>query len=178
MLYQWLVLAGFALALVADHLVFWRGFEHRATLDAAKARRTLWTQWIGMLWTCSALVMWLWIAQDLPVSALASLSAGFCEELLCRGFVIWLFQPLVGWWIAAILSLALFTLAHIYQGRDGMIKVAALGGLMTLIVALCHCLWPAIVLHAAIDLMGGWIGWQIFRKREAMPPALEPLNPR
>ena len=238
---QWLVFAVFCLALVADHLVFWRGFERRVEVDAGKARRILWTQWIVMLWGCSALVMALWIAQglplaalglemptglrlwvplvltaafvalqistgfkiarlpdrtklhqrvgstglimprdasELPVIALASLSAGFCEELLCRGFVIWLFQPFVGWWIAAILSLALFTLAHIYQGKEGMIKVAALGGLLTLVVALCHSLWPAIVLHAAIDLTGGWIGWQIFREREAMPPALEPLSPR
>lgn len=238
---QWLVFAVFCLALVADHLVFWRGFERRVELDAARARRTLWTQWISMLWTCSALVMWLWIAQDLPLSALglempaglrlwvplvltaalaatqfraglkigrlpdratlrqrmgttgdviphaaseiplfsvAALSAGFCEELLCRGFVIWLLQPFAGWWIAALASLALFTLAHAYQGVGGMIKCASLGAVMTAIVALTHSLWPAIILHAAIDLMAGWIGWQLFREIASAPAALQARRPR
>ena len=241
MQYQWLVLAVFIVALVADHLVFWRGFERRVKIDAVKARSTLWTQWILMLWGCSALVAGLWIAKELPVAALglempsglrlwvplvltaalsgtqfnaglkisrmadrtklrqrlgttgevvphaafevalfsvAAVSAGFCEELLCRGFVIWLFQPLAGWWIAAFISLAIFTLAHAYQGTGGMIKCASLGAGMTVLVALTHSLWPAIILHSAIDLMAGWIGWQLFREKEAVSPGLEPQSPR
>ena len=241
MQFQWLVLAAFILALVADHLVFWRGFERRVELDAAKARRTLWTQWIAMFWGCSALVAALWITRDLPLSALGlemptgvrlwvplvltaalaaaqfssglriahlpdrtplrrrigpagsvlphgaselpvfagvALSAGFCEELLFRGFVIWLFQPFMGWWIAAIASLALFTLGHLYQGTVGMIRCATLGAVMTVIVALTHSLWPAIILHAAIDLLAGWVGWQVFRESGTTPPALEPSRPR
>jgi membrane protease YdiL (CAAX protease family) len=241
MQYQWLVFAVFCLALAADHLVFWRGFERRVQVDAAKARRILWTQWILMLWGNSALVMALWVAQGLPASALglgaatgwrlwvplaltaalamaqfraglkigrlpdrtklrermgttgdviahsaseiplfgvAALSAGFCEELLCRGFVIWLFQPFTGWWIAASLSLAIFTLAHVYQGVAGMIKCALLGAVMTAIVALSHSLWPAIVLHAAIDLMAAWVGWQLFRDRADAPEGMEPAPSR
>jgi membrane protease YdiL (CAAX protease family) len=117
-------------------------------------------------------------ASELPLFGVAALSAGFCEELLCRGFVIWLFHPFAGWWPAAAVSLAIFTLAHVYQGRDGMIKCAVLGGLMTAIVAVTHSLWPAIVLHAAIDLMAGWIGWQLFREGDAAPPLMEPAAPR
>ncbi len=236
MLHQWIVLAVFCLMLATDHLVFWRGFERRVGVDPVRARRTLWIQWISMLWACSALVLWLWVAQGLPFAALSlqmatgwrlwvplalvaalsatqfsaglkiarlpdraklrerigstgnvlphdvselplfmllALSAGFCEELLCRGFVIWVFQPLVGWWIGAAVSLALFTLGHIYQGKDGMIRCAALGGAMTLLVALTHSLWPSIALHAAIDVMSGWIGWQIFRDRATSPQATE-----
>ena len=237
---QWLVFVVFCLALAADHLVFWRGFERRRQVDAARARRILWTQWIAMLWACSALVLALWSAQGQPLAALglewatgwrlwvplaltaalvatqfraglqigrlpdrtkirerlgttgdviarepsevalfsvAALSAGFCEELLCRGFVIWLFQPLLGWWVAAAASLAIFTLGHVYQGKDGMIKCAALGAVMTVIVAVTHSLWPAIVLHVAIDLMAGWVGWQLFRDVEATPSTLEPMTP-
>lgn len=241
MQYQWLVLAVFCLALVADHLVFWRGFERRVPVDAAKARHTLWAQWALTLWGCSALVLGLWTAEGWPLSALGlrmptglrlwvplvltlalvaaqansaariarladttrlrgqlgstglvlpreaselpaflgmSLTAGFCEELLCRGFMIWIFQPFVGWWIAAGASLAVFTLAHVYQGTSGMIKCAVLGALMTAIVFLTRSLWPAIVLHAAIDSMGGLVGWLILREPLATPQAAEPLSPR
>ncbi len=117
-------------------------------------------------------------ASELPVFVGLALSAGFCEELLFRGFVIWLLQPLMGWWIAAIVSLAVFTLGHLYQGTEGMIRCAVLGAVMTVIVALTHSLWPAIVLHVAIDLMAGWTGWQLFREIGATPPALEPQRPR
>lgn len=241
MQYQWLVLAVFCLALVADHRVFWCGFERRVTVDAAKARHALWAQWASTLWGCSALVLGLWIAEGWPLSALGlrmptglrlwvplvltvalvaaqaisaikiarlpdktelrrqlgatglvlpreaselpaflgvSLTAGFCEELLCRGFMIWIFQPFVGWWIAAGASLAIFTLGHLYQGTSGMIKCAVLGAVMTAIVVLTHSLWPAIVLHAAIDWMGGLIGWLILREPAATPQAMEPLSPR
>jgi membrane protease YdiL (CAAX protease family) len=110
--------------------------------------------------------------------SVAAVSAGFCEELLCRGFVVWLFQPFAGWWIAAFISLAIFTLAHVYQGTGGMIKCALLGAVMTVIVALSHSLWPAIILHMVIDLMAGWIGWQVFRDRAEAPRATEPLASR
>ncbi len=241
MQYQWLVLAVFCLTLVADHRIFWRGFERRVTVDAAKARHTVWAQWAAMLWACSALVLGLWIAQGWPLSALGllmptglrlwvplvltvavvaaqaisaikiarladrtelrqqlgatglvlpreaselpaflgvSLTAGFCEELLCRGFLIWIFQPFVGWWIAAGASLAIFTLGHLYQGTSGMVKCGVLGAVMTAIVFLTHSLWPAIVLHAAIDCMGGLIGWLILREPAATPQDLGPPNSR
>ena len=234
MQYQWLVLAAFCLALAADHLVFWRGFERRVVVDAARARHVLWAQWAAMLWGCSALVAALWVVQGLPASALGlewpsglrlwiplvltavlvatqcsaavkisrlsdttrlrekfgptglvaphqaaelplffamSLTAGFCEELLCRGFMIWIFQPFMGWWAAAVVSLAIFTLAHLYQGRSGMIRVAVIGAVMTVIVFLARSLWPAIVLHAAIDAMGGLVGWLVLRE-----PAKAPLE--
>ena len=238
---QWLVFVVFCLALAADHLVCWRGFERRVLVDAARARRILWTQWILLLWGCSLLVMASWIlegrplavlglgmatgwrlgvplaltaalavaqfraglqisrlpdrtklrerlgttgdvvahsASEIPLFSLAAVSAGFCEELLCRGFVIWLFEPFAGWWIAAFVSLAIFTLAHWYQGKDGMIKCALLGAVMTVTVALSHSLWPAIVLHTVIDLMAAWVGWQLFRDRDTAPAATEPLPSR
>ena len=45
-----------------------------------------------------------------------SLSAGFCEEFLYRGYFIWVFSPWLGWWGAAALSLPFFAIPHIYQG--------------------------------------------------------------
>jgi membrane protease YdiL (CAAX protease family) len=59
-----------------------------------------------------------------------------------------------------------------------MIKCALLGAVMTVVVAATHSLWPAIVLHSAIDLMAGWVGWQLFREVDDTPPALEPTAER
>lgn len=66
--FKWLVLVVVLLALSVDGLILWPNFSRRVRVDAARARRTLWFQWMLMLWACSALVMALWIAQDVPMS--------------------------------------------------------------------------------------------------------------
>ena len=42
---------------------------------------------------------------------------------------------------------------------------------------LTRSLWPAIALHAAVDAMGGVLGWLILREPPAAP-AIEPSRPR
>lgn len=110
-------------------------------------------------------------ASELPAWLGASVSAGFCEELLFRGFLIWTLQPVAGWWVAAIASLAIFSAVHSYQGAAGMIRSATLGAIFTAIVVMTRSLWPAIVLHAALDWMGGLTGWPILRD-----PGVSPLQ--
>lgn len=102
-------------------------------------------------------------ASELPAFFGVSLTAGFCEELLFRGFLVWVLQPLVGLWVAAVLSALLFGLAHAYQGLAGVIRTGLFGLVFTAIVLLTQSLWPAIVLHAAVDAMGGVLAWLILR---------------
>jgi hypothetical protein len=234
---EWLVLVVFLAAMIADHLVLWPSFQRRVSLDAARARRVLWSQWALVLWGCTTLVMGLWCVQGRPLSTLGlavpagwrlwgslaltaalvsvqgasaarlarfagdrsklrrqlgntgvvlphaaselpgwigmSVTAGFCEEVLFRGFVVWMLQPFAGWWGAAAASLALFSLAHAYQGAEGLVRSAALGAAITVLVFVTGSLWPAILLHAAIDFMGGWIGWLILRDIVRVSPATE-----
>jgi membrane protease YdiL (CAAX protease family) len=92
-----------------------------------------------------------------------SLTAGFCEEFLFRGYLIWAFEPLLGWWGAAAVSLVMFTAAHLYQGRGGAIQAGILGAGFTLIVLLTGSLLPAIALHALIDASSGVIAWLVLR---------------
>jgi hypothetical protein len=61
--------------------------------------------------------------------------------------------------------------AHAYQGAAGMVRSAAVGAALTAMVFLTHSLWPAIVLHAALDWVGGLIGWLILR--DAIAPSQE-----
>jgi uncharacterized protein len=117
-------------------------------------------------------------ASELPAWFAMSVTAGFCEELLFRGFLIWMLQPFAGWWVAAAASLAVFAAAHAYQGVSGVARSAIIGAVMTAIVFVSQSLWPAIALHAALDWMGGWIGWLIVRQPSAMQSASESLASR
>jgi uncharacterized protein len=94
-----------------------------------------------------------------------SLTAGFCEEFLFRGFFIWALAPWLGWWGAAALSLAFFAVAHLYQGWNGVLRTGMVGALLTLVVAIFGSLWPAIALHALVDLAAGVMAWQALRER-------------
>lgn len=93
-----------------------------------------------------------------------SVTAGFCEEFLYRGYFVWAFAPWLGWWGAAALSIPFFALAHFYQGWSGVLRTAAVGALFTGVVALFDSLWPAVVLHASIDFGSGAIAWLVLRE--------------
>lgn len=89
-----------------------------------------------------------------------SLTAGFCEELVFRGFLVPAIMPAVdSAVVAALIAAAVFGLVHAYQGFAGAIRAAALGMLLALPLLLTGSILPAILAHAAIDLVGGfWLG--------------------
>ena len=97
-----------------------------------------------------------------------SLSAGFCEEFVFRGFLIAALQPMLGLWGAAALSLIVFAFAHAYQGKRGIVTTGVIGGLMTLVVLGCQSLLPAIALHALIDIGQGCVAWLVLREMPSM----------
>lgn len=113
-------------------------------------------------------------ASELPAFVGVSLTAGFCEELLFRGFLIWAFQPDLGPWLASGLSAVVFGVAHAYQGVSGMVRTGLLGLAFTAIVLVTGSLWPAILLHAVLDVMGGVLGWLILRDVAPAPMTAGP----
>jgi len=102
------------------------------------------------------------IAFFLPVSraerywfAAVSISAGICEELIFRGFLIRYFETLVPGlgWNGAILAAALvFGLDHGYQGWKGMLQTAFLALVFTLLFVVAGNLWVPMIAHALLDL--------------------------
>ena len=108
--------------------------------------------------------------------AAVSLSAGFSEELIFRGFLIWAFQPLLGLWGAGALSLIVFAAAHGYQGAAGALAVGVVGAFLTVVVLIFGSLWPAMAMHLLIDLQQGFTAWLVLQKPPdhklvATPPA-------
>ena len=92
-----------------------------------------------------------------------SLTAGFCEELIFRGYLLWVFTPSLGRWGAAAVSVVVFALAHSYQGSRGIITTGVVGGLLTVVVLLSGSLVPAIALHSLTDIGEGMVAWLVFR---------------
>jgi uncharacterized protein len=87
--------------------------------------------------------------------ALVSVTAGICEEILYRGFLIRYLSNgpwHAGLWIALAIASISFGLAHGYQGLSGIIGTALLGAVMAVLFLASGSLWLPMSLHAIIDL--------------------------
>jgi membrane protease YdiL (CAAX protease family) len=99
-----------------------------------------------------------------------AITAGICEELLYRGYLIWYFGNWVGPWAAAAVGAVVFGLGHFYQGPAGVVKTGGVGLLAGLLyLATGSLLWP-MILHAVVDLQGGAIGRKILGQSAAAAP--------
>jgi membrane protease YdiL (CAAX protease family) len=87
-------------------------------------------------------------------------TAAICEEFLYRGYLLaqlsgW-FEPVPWAWIGSSVA---FGLAHAYQGFNGMVRAALLGGLLAYPVIRLGSLYPAMAAHFLIDALAlAWLG--------------------
>ena len=105
--------------------------------------------------------------QELRWFTALSLTAGACEELLFRGFLLWVLKAYVGIAMAALIGVVVFGVLHIYQGARGALKAGIAGLVMTIIVLVTGWLIPAMVVHALVDLSSGVLGFAVLRTAEA-----------
>lgn len=84
-----------------------------------------------------------------------SLTAGFCEELVYRGYAIWLLAAYAGPWVALGGSAVLFALGHVYQGPRTLPAILFVGLVTGGLYLLTGSLWAPIVVHATIDVTSG-----------------------
>lgn len=97
-------------------------------------------------------------AREARAFAALSVTAGICEELLYRGFLIAYFTAIVGTWPAVLLSSLGFGLGHVYQGTLGVAKTGAIGVVLGALYVLTGSLWAPMLLHAVFDLNSGHLG--------------------
>jgi membrane protease YdiL (CAAX protease family) len=103
------------------------------------------------------------------VFALLSLAAGVFEELVFRGFLPLFLMPWTRSYLAGALPVAVvFGFLHAYQGRHGIARTAAMGGVLAVGVVWTGSLWPSIFAHAALDLI---LGLVLARSLLGEPPA-------
>jgi membrane protease YdiL (CAAX protease family) len=94
--------------------------------------------------------------------AAAAITAGICEELLYRGFLMRYLPstfPMLDWLLAAILSGIIYGLSRAYQGFKGIFQTALTGFSFGIVYALSGSLLPAMVFHILAELRN-LILWQ------------------
>jgi membrane protease YdiL (CAAX protease family) len=102
-----------------------------------------------------------------PFLALA-VTAGVCEEFLYRGFAMAaLTRAGLPVWSVVLLSSILFGLAHLYQGRGGLLSTLIIGTVFGTARIAYDGLVPVMVWHSAVDAVAGVAGPKYLVKRSA-----------
>lgn len=81
-------------------------------------------------------------------------TAGVCEEILFRGFLLFYLQEVFGSapWVAIVVSSAIFGLCHVYQGFTGVLTTGVLGAVLAGLYLSSGSLLLPIIIHTLIDL--------------------------
>jgi membrane protease YdiL (CAAX protease family) len=88
---------------------------------------------------------------------IVALTAGFCEEIAFRGYIMTRLRLLAGlksWVIPAVVSALVFGSCHYYQGLPGFIVISVYGMLFALLYIRTGSLWPCIIAHFFQDFSG------------------------
>jgi membrane protease YdiL (CAAX protease family) len=102
------------------------------------------------------------------VFVVVALTAGICEEILYRGWLVQFYGAAVGSiGFGVVLAGVNFGVAHAYQGPSGMAVTGALGIGFGMLFVWTRSLVPGQVLHAAVDLVNGIVAGRVLAKRVA-----------
>ena len=97
--------------------------------------------------------------KELSLYLVLALTAGICEEFLYRGFTMAALARVgLPTWSAILLSSVLFGLAHLYQGRPGLVSTLVIGIVFGTARTVYDSLLPAAAWHAAFDAVAGLAG--------------------
>jgi uncharacterized protein len=117
------------------------GMDHSGSIDEARKQ-------IGFLAPESSLEVFLWVC--------LSATAGFCEEVLFRGYFQKQFTRLLhNPWIALVVVSILFGLGHGYEGAQRMVLIALLGLAFGILSMWRKSLRPAMMAHTLQDTISG-----------------------
>tara|TARA_R110000751_G_scaffold287442_1_gene392198 strand:+ start:57194 stop:57919 length:726 start_codon:yes stop_codon:yes gene_type:complete len=93
-----------------------------------------------------------------------SVSAGICEEILFRGYLMQVLGDYFPTYGVVIISSLMFGLPHIYQGPIHILRTAIVGATMALLYLYTDSLVIPIILHAMFDMYGGAMAYIVFSK--------------
>lgn len=90
--------------------------------------------------------------RELNTSRAMAVTAGICEELVYRGYLLWYLSSLMPMAAAVPLMMVAFGAVHLYQGAKPAAQVALIAGVFALLYLLSGSLWVPIALHILGDL--------------------------
>lgn len=111
---------------------------------------------------------------DLPFNhrCLVVVTAAVTEEVLYRGYAIGVGQLLLGSiWLACLLSVAVFTLAHFRWGFAHLVPVLLCTLAITILFVVTQNLFACIIVHAILDGVGVLVMPAIMARRQAVRAA-------
>ena len=105
-----------------------------------------------------------------------AVTAGVCEEVLYRGFLIWYIAQFTGTTaigtIAAVaVSSIVFGAGHLYQGPASAGRIAGFAAVAGAIYVVGGSLWIVMALHVFIDIAAGLLAVALFRDDRRDEPA-------
>lgn len=107
-------------------------------------------------------------ASERSVFLALGLTAGVCEELFYRGYMLWWGEAIgLPIWATVALAAALFSFGHLYQGFDNAMRIFSLGVVFGAIAWLTGSIWIPIAAHALIDVASGLTAYEALRDRSA-----------
>jgi hypothetical protein len=131
----------FSILLVIAVAAIAMGMNQPGSIDDARKQ-------IGFLAPQSGVEVFLWIC--------LSATAGFCEEVLFRGYLQKQFTRLLrNRWIALVVVSIIFGLGHGYEGSQRMVLIALLGVALGVMSMARKSLRPAMVAHTLQDTISG-----------------------
>jgi uncharacterized protein len=118
-----------------------------------------WDRWLGPGHAASIQGFLPRRASEILLWVAVSVSAGFCEELVFRGYFQKQFEVFTrSKWFALLLQAALFGIAHGYQGLQACVKIALFGALYGLLALWRGSLRPGMIAHGGSDILSGIFG--------------------
>ncbi|HEY2547339.1 MAG TPA: type II CAAX endopeptidase family protein [Candidatus Acidoferrum sp.] len=114
-------------------------------------------------------------AVELPPYLGLAITAGLCEEFLYRGFAMAaLARAGLPAWGVVLLSSVFFGLAHLYQGRAGLVSTLVIGTVFGTARIAYDGMVPVMVWHFAVDAVAGIAGPKYLLKQ--VPPTREEIS--
>jgi hypothetical protein len=106
-------------------------------------------------------------ARELRWFSAVAITAGICEELLYRGYLIWYLQHWLPLAAAVVLAAVIFGVGHFYQGPRGMIQTAVVGAFMAAVYLVTGSIFASMALHALMDLYSGRVTFKAYQHTAA-----------
>jgi len=101
-----------------------------------------------------------------------SVTAGLCEELLYRGYLIWYLTHWLGLFQAAGVASVVFGLGHAYQGWKGMLLTGVVGAFLAVLYLVSGSLIAPMILHALMDMRSGQLAYVALSREVTQEDAL------